>query len=608
MRFDQRSPLQATRAWRNLGLLQPTPKVPSVSRPFPDPPATLPAALRRAARHFSERGIAILDGRGRSHERRTYPELLRAVEHAAGAFAALGLRPGDRVLVAQPTSWAFLEAWLGAAWLGALPVAVAPPTGLGTGSAQIDKVARIAAQLGARFVVASAGFAAGLERPEIAPELQALAARVLDPEALRGTAPATLSEPAPATEDVAFLQLTSGSTGLPRAVAITHRSIVHNAFAIDEAIGAPAGAPTREWADSLVSWLPLHHDMGLVGCLFVGLLAGLDLWLLPPTAFLARPKLWLEQLGRHGQAYAHAPNFGFQLCIERLSAEERAQLDLSPWRFAMTGAEMIRPETARGFLEAFGPSGFRAEALRCCYGLAEATLGVTLDIAGQGLRTRTLPAPKAELAGFLDPELREIACLGPPVRDTRVRIADAAGATLPEGEIGEVRVAGPGIFAGYFGDAAATAEALAESPAYGRELRTGDLGLLHQGELYLTGRLKDLLIVRGHNFMPHEVEWLAEAVAGGGGALRSGAFSVVHGAQGEAAVVVIESAEKDPARQQEMAREIRERVSEGLGLLLAEVRFVRRGQIPKTTSGKVQRRALREAYLRGELGTADSEL
>ena len=579
----------------------------TLSRPFPDPPSTLPAALRRAARHFPERGIAVLDGRGRSHERRNYPELLQAVTRSAGALAALGVEPGDRVLVALPTSWGFLEAWLGAVWLGALPVAVAPPAGLGTGSAQIDKVARIAASLDARRVVAPSGLAATLLRPEAPPAHQALAARLIDPEGLRATAPRTWGEPNASADALAFLQLTSGSTGLPRAVAIPHRAIVHNAFAIDEAIGAPAGGPTREWADSLVSWLPLHHDMGLVGCLWVAILAGLDLWLLPPTAFLARPRLWLEQLGRHGQAYAHAPNFGFQLCIERLSAEERASLDLSPWRFAMTGAEMIRPETARGFVEAFGPSGFRAESWRCCYGLAEATLGVSLDVAGRGLRTRALPAAQAEFARAIDPELREIACLGPPLRDTRLRIAAADGASLPEGEIGEVRVQGPGVFAGYFGDAEATAEALGTGPDGASELRTGDLGLLHQGELYLTGRIKDLLIVRGHNLAPHEIEWLAEAVAGGGGALRSGAFSVAHGAQGEAAVLVMETLEKDPERQQQLAREVREKVSEGLGLLLADVRFVRRGQIPKTTSGKVQRRALREAYLRGQLGLAESD-
>ncbi len=265
------------------------------SRPFPDPPPTLPAALRRAARHFGERGIAVLDGRGRSHERRSYPELLRVVERTAGAYAALGVGPGDRVLVALPTSWGFLEAWLGAAWLGALPVAVAPPAGMGGGSAQVDKVARIAARLEARLVVAGAGSAASFAHPRSRSERAALAARTIDPEALRNTAPCSWGEPAPEERDLAFLQLTSGSTGLPRAVAISHRAIVHNAFAIDEAIGAPAGGPTREWADSLVSWLPLHHDMGLVGCLFVAIVTGLDLWLLaadrlpgPPQA-LARP-------------------------------------------------------------------------------------------------------------------------------------------------------------------------------------------------------------------------------------------------------------------------------------------------------------------------------
>ena len=576
-----------------------------MSRPLLDPPPTLPAALRRAARHFPDRGIAILDGRGRSYERRDFAEILRSVERAAGAYAALGLLPGDRVLVALPTSWGFLEAWLGAVWLGALPVAVAPPAGMGGGNAQTLKVARIAARLDARLVIATVGLRESLTRGED-PELAALAARTLDPEALRATAPAPVPEPTASPDDIAFLQLTSGSTGLPRAVAIRHRSLIHNVFAIDHGIGAPDDKPAYQFIDNLVSWLPLHHDMGLIGCLFASILTGIHLWLLPPTAFLARPRLWLEHLGRHGSSYSHGPNFGFQLCVERLAAEDKSGLDVSSWRYAMAGAEMIRPETARAFLETFGSCGYRAATLRPGYGLAEATLGVSVDIGGQGLRTRPLPSAQAEMARMIDAELREIACLGPPLLDTQIRIAAPDGGDLGEDVIGEVRVQGPGLFAGYFEDPEATAEALAEGPA-GVELRTGDLGFLHAGELYLTGRLKDVLIVRGHNLMPHEIEWIAEAVIGGGGALRSGAFSVSGGAQGEAAVVVVESAERDPERQQQQGRDIREKVSEGLGILLADVRFVRRGQIPKTTSGKVQRRALREAYLQGQLGLTENE-
>ncbi|MCG8456300.1 MAG: AMP-binding protein, partial [Holophagales bacterium] len=301
--------------------------------------------------------------------------------------------------------------------------------------------------------------------------------------------------------------------------------------------------------------------------------------------------------GKHGQSFAHAPNFGFQLCLERLGAAEIEGLDLGSWRYAMTGAEMVRPETVAGFCERFAAAGFRPEAFRPCYGLAEATLAVTLDRQGRGLRTRPLPG---KAGGLLDPELQEVASVGEPIPDTSVRIVAPDGRTLADGEVGEVRVSGPGVFSGYWNDAEATAEALVESGPE-RELRTGDLGFLHGGELYFTGRTKDLLIVRGNNVMPHEIEWLAENVTGGGGAARSGAFSIVHGSQGEQAVVVVESQERDEEKLGEMARAIQIEVSEGLGLSLADVRFVRRGRIPKTTSGKVQRRALRELYLRGEL-------
>lgn len=552
-----------------------------------DPGFTVTSLLDRAARAFPDRGIAIFDGRGRRHERRTYAEVRAAAERAAGRWAALGVEPGDRVLISQPTSWLWLDAWLGAILRGALPVAVAPGAALGGGQAHIEKLDGLVERLGARFAVVGDGFRA---------EAEALGARhalaaALDRDQLEGTAPEPFERPEAGPDDLAFLQLTSGSTGLPRAVMISHRSALHNAWANDRAIGMPHGAPTHAWADSMVSWLPLHHDMGLIGCLFLSIYAGLDLWLFQGTTFLARPRLWLEHLGSHGTAFAPAPNFGYQLCLERLSEKDRQGLDLSSWRDAMTGAEMVRPETVRGFCETFGPHGFRPEAFRPCYGLAEGTLAVTFDQQGKGMRT--LPMPESAMAGQ---DLAEVVCVGSAVDDTRIAIAAPDGRTLAEGEIGEIRVAGPGIFSGYWNDPEATAEGLRDG-----WLCTGDLGFLHQGELYVTGRLKDILVIRGHNLMPHEIEWQAEAVTSGGGALRSGAFSVARGTAGEEAVVVVETTDKDPDRLADVAREIRGRVGKSLSLTLADVAFVRRGKIPKTTSGKVQRRQLRQAYLDGEL-------
>ncbi len=471
--------------------------------------------------------------------------------------------------------------------LGALPVAVAPGGGMGSQEAQVTKIAGLLERLGASRVISTAHFRA--EATRLGQE--AVGAAAIDPETLAGVSVGRVRAPEDGEGDIAFLQMTSGSTGLPRAVQIPHRAAIHNSIASDLAIGAPHGEPARRWAESMVCWLPLHHDMGLVGCLFLSILCGLDLWLLPPPTFLARPRLWLEHLGKHGRVFAPAPNFGYQLCLERLDARAREGLDLSNWRAAMTGAEMVRPETTGAFQEAFAPHGFRPEAFRPCYGLAEATLAVTFDQEGRGVRT--LPLPVGAEAGL---GLDEVVCVGKPLIDTKVKIAAPDGSPLPEGVIGEVHIHGPGVFAGYWNDPEATAESLRDG-----WLMSGDLGFLHGGELYLTGRTKDVLILRGHNMMPHELEWLAEGVTGGGGALRSGAFSVAQGEEGEVPILVVEVANRDPKALAALDREIRSRVGRALSLPLADLVFLRRGRIPKTTSGKVQRRQLRQSYLDGEL-------
>jgi fatty-acyl-CoA synthase len=560
---------------------------------------TLPAALEQAARRAPHRGIGIFDGRGRRVERLLYPEILDLARLGARRHAALGVTPGEPVLVCLPSSWEWMEAWLGALLRGALPVAVAPPGAMGASEAHVRKLAALAERLGARHVFSTP--AVGREAETLG--LDGLTAILRTPGELAAAAPVGAvpggdrgALATPSTDDLAFLQLTSGSTGLPRAVMIPHGAVLHNNHASDLAIGAPHGRPTHQWAESMVSWLPLNHDMGLVGCFFLSLNLGLDLWLFNPTTFLARPKLWLEQLAQRGPTFAPAPNFGYQLCTERLKAGDLEGLDLSGWRGAMTGAEMVRPETAAAFAELTAAAHFAPEAFRPCYGLAEGTLAVTFDLKGQGVRT--LPLPEGADTGL---GLKAVVSTGPPIPDTEVRIVAPEGSALPEGAIGEVRARGPGIFRGYYNDAAATAEGLRDG-----WLCTGDLGFLKDGELYLTGRIKDVLILRGHNLMPHELEWLAEEVTGGGGAQRTGAFSIARGSEGEEAVVVAETTEKDPQALAALAHDIRQRVGRTLSLTLADVAFVRRGKIPKTTSGKVQRRQLRQMYLDGELERLDA--
>lgn len=537
--------------------------------------------------------MALFEGRGNRLERRTWPEVLASVALAAARWRSLGVGAGDRVMVCHPTSWAWVESWFGALWCGALPVAIAPPGGLGGAISHVHKLEMLRSRLGARLIAA-----AGSQHTDaLGAGLNELAAAIRTPSDLAFVTPGSRAAHGADALDTAFLQLTSGSTGFPRAVSISHRAALHNAIASDLAIGAPRGEPASRHSDAMVSWLPLHHDMGLVGCLFLSIVCGLDLWLLPPTTFLAKPRRWLEEIGQRGRVFAPAPNFGYQLCLERLSAQERDGLDLSRWSDAMTGAEMVRPETVAGFCEAFAGVGFSPQAFRPCYGLAEATLAVTFDQRGAGVRTKALPDGSDPGMG-----LREVVILGAPIAETEVAIVGPDHLPLPEGAIGAVWVRGPSVFSGYYNDPEATAESLRNG-----WLDTGDLGFLEDGELALTGRSKDVLILRGHNLMPHELEWLAEAVVGGGGALRSGAFTVAHGAEGEIAVLVVETAAGTPGELGSQAQAIRQRVGRELGLPLADIAFVRRGRIPKTTSGKVQRRELRERYLAGELERLDHQ-
>ena len=546
---------------------------------------TLFDLLSAAARSRPDRGIAVFDARGRLQDRRSYPEVLEAAVRSASRLAATGLEPRDRVLISLPTSWELLDAWFGAVLLGAWPVAMAP-TPMGASEIHAEKVAAITERIGARLLVTGDSLrqTIGSARREM---------RILTPPELENADRKPGFEPARVDPDeTAFLQLTSGSTGVPSrgddfppGRDLQQQGEQRGDRSAPRRPGGPLGC------ESTVAWLPLNHDMGLVGCLWMSIELGFDLWLLRPTVFLARPRLWIEALAAHGPAYAPAPNFGYQLCVERIKPQELDGLDLSHWRAAMTGAEMIRPETVDAFCELTSRCGFKREAIRPCYGLAEGTLAVTVDLQAQGVRTRRIPDEAAAGSGLSD-----VVCVGAPVRDTRLRITAPDGNEVDTGRVGEVWVKSPGIFQGYYNDPEATAENLRDG-----WLCTGDLGFVADGELYLTGRVKDLLIIRGTNIMPHELEWLAESVAGGGGSHRCGAFSVARDAQGEQAVLVVETTEKDGERLAEMGHEIRRRVGDALSLTLADLLFMRRGRMPKTTSGKVQRKELRRRYLAGEL-------
>lgn len=544
---------------------------------------TIIEALESAAIRSAKRGIAIFDRRGQKAEFHSYPDVFARAKLTAARLAAAGISAGDKLLVCAPTSWELIDVFFGAVLRGALPTLVAPPGGLGGASAHAKKIEGLVELLGSKRVYCDDATRAELLEFD-APRAAAL---TLTPAQLCSfdSSPITLFRPEP--KELAFMQLTSGSTGRQRAVMITHANVIANT----QAIGHSVFSKSHTADNSVVSWLPLNHDMGLVGCVLFALTHGLHLDLLRPETFLARPKIWLQLLAQRPGTFSPAPNFAYQLCVERVDCAELAGLDLSNVGAVLTGAEMIRPETCEAFTQKFAPLKFDARSFIPCYGMAEATLGVTADICDAGYRTLAAAPGIAPGEG-----LSRLVCTGSPMLDTSVTIRPpGAQDELGEDRIGEVCVRGPGIFAGYFNDPEASAAALQDG-----WLRTGDLGFLKDGELYLTGRCKDLLIVHGHNIMPHELEWLAEAAAGGGGAERSGAFSIARGAEGEQAVLVVELF--DITRPlAELEHDIRSRVGKSLGLPLADVVFVKRGSIPKTTSGKVQRAELRRRYLEGKI-------
>jgi acyl-CoA synthetase (AMP-forming)/AMP-acid ligase II len=553
--------------------------------------ATLLKALETSTRLVPHRGIAIYDRRGQKADRRTYPEVQALALATAGRLASAGIQPGDTLLMCLPTSWELVGAHLGAIYLGACPVLVAPSGALGGAEAHARKIEGLIELLGSKRLLCDA--ATRQELNEFG--ASAAAALSLTTEELAAYAPRSGATASPQASDIAFMQLTSGSTGRQRAVMIRHSSVIHNALAMSDFVMVPPMSP----GNCVISWLPLNHDMGLVGCLFYALINGLDLALLRPEAFLARPKLWLQLLSANPGALSPAPNFAYQLCVERIEPADLAGLDLSRWTSALTGAEMIHPQTCRAFREKFEPYGFAGPKFLPCYGMAEATLAITGDAKRTGVRTAAVPGGLPGEAGMND-----VVCVGSPIMQTEVRISSPAapGEFLGENQVGEVWVCGPSVFAGYYNEPEATAETLVTRTENGVSrcwLRTGDLGFLKDSELHITGRLKDLLIIHGHNLMPHELEWIAEHASGGGGTERAAAFSVPGGAEGEQAVLVVEVSSGDGLA--ELGREIRLRVGKTLGLPLADVVFAKRGQLPKTTSGKVQRRELRQRYLAGKL-------
>jgi fatty-acyl-CoA synthase len=570
---------------------------------------TIAQAVEDAAKSEPTRGFRFIPEEGvpgaagstaQSEASFSYTAIERASARYGGALQALGLRKGDRVALILPTNEDFVLCFFGAIRAGIIPVPIYPPLGLGQLQAYLDNTRHIVAKSGARALVTSSKIKRLLGTVQAScPALEQVVAVEGIRESMEPLKPEKIG-----LDDTAFLQFTSGSTSRPKGVALTHGNLAANI----KCIMNDGLQITPE--DVGISWLPLYHDMGLIGFVLAPLMNRVPIAFLPPLLFLKRPVSWFQAFTRHKGTIAYAPNFAFALCVKRIRERDLQGIDLSTWRVAGCGAEPIRPETLEAFVEAFGKVGFRKEALLPSYGMAESSLAITFTELAEGMKTLSVDGPTlwGENTAKLTPEddenaVRLVSC-GKEFPDHTVRIFEPEDALserpLPEHKVGEIRIAGPSVMKSYWEDAERTRDTFA-----GSFLRTGDLGFLDDGHLFICGRSKEVVIVNGRNYYPQDMEWEAAKVPG----VRKGNV-IAFGSRDpsgverdrERVVLAFEAQDADDlARAQVLCQAVRKAVQEGMGLTLDDVVAVVPGALPKTSSGKLQRAKTRELYESGEL-------
>lgn len=556
---------------------------------------TLVSLLRtRAAESPDDVVFTFLDDAGAGATELTYAALDRRARAVAVMLQAAGLA-GERVLLLYPPGVDYVVAFFGCVYAGAIAAPAFPPD-----------PARLSRTLPRLKVLADDARAAAALATE---DICALA-RTLLPEAGGLTSLRWIAtdgardgadawrDPGVTPESLAFLQYTSGSTSTPKGVMLSHQNLLHNSELIRRGFGTTS-------KDIVLSWLPPYHDMGLIGCILQPIYVGGSCVLMSPISFLQRPSRWLKAMGRYRATISGGPNFAYEMCIRKVSPDERVDLDLSSWRVAFSGAEPVRPDTLERFAESFRPNGFRAEAYVPCYGLAEATLAVsaTRTKAGANVRAFGREALAAGRVEEVAPNAHDAHLLvgcGEPARDQELLIVEPESRIpVPEGRTGEIWVRGPSVAGGYWQQpehTEATFRARRADTGEGPFLRTGDIGFLADGEVFIAGRLKDLIVLRGKNVYPQDIE---HAVEGVHPAVRRGcaaAFSVP-GERAERLVVAVEVDPRQTFAPAEVVDAIRQEIAEHHGQRVGVVLLLAPGGLPKTSSGKVQRNACRQDYL-----------
>ncbi|HMI89490.1 MAG TPA: fatty acyl-AMP ligase [Polyangiaceae bacterium] len=584
---------------------------------------TLIDALRKNAEH-THKGITFVRSDGREQPF-SYRQIWERAHERACFLRERGIGKGDRIVLALPEPDDFVLTFFGALVAGAVPVPLYPPQTLARLDAYLANLSRIVEVSEAKLLVTgNRPFSSENGVPEAARALFALPSVRAEEIAEAPRVTSTLDVEVRA-DDLAFLQFTSGSTSSPKGVMVTHGNLEANARAI--MFDGLRADPDR---DKGVSWLPLYHDMGLIGFVIAPLFAQVPVVLLPPTTFVRRPSSWLDAIHRHRGTITFAPNFAYALAVQSASPRQMEEWDLSCLRALGCGAEPIDAATVRAFMDKFEPAGLKRTAILPSYGLAESTLAVTFADLDDPLTTDTVD-PHAILRGRAvkasNGHAIEVVSCGRPFPGHRVEVEDESGRAVGERVIGEIVVEGPSVTPGYFGDPAATRAAFRNGRLY-----TGDLGYFAEGRLYVCGRSKDLIILRGRNYFPQDIEKIISEVDG----VRPSQVAVftrprdraddAHAANGSAPAApakaplaaaplssvelassderLVAVAEIDNAEHAAMRRAIVAAVHQQMGLRVDEVHFLRRGSLPKTSSGKVRRRETRARLEAGTLALA----
>ena len=554
---------------------------------------TLVDAVRSLAGD-AERGFVFVRSDGKE---RLYPfrEIAAESERRAAHLASRGLRKGDRVALVVPEGDEFVLSFLGALFAGVVPVPIYPQLSFKNSEAYHETVAHILRASGARMLLTTAATKPYVD--PVGPRVEGLREIAVVDE-MTGDVGRVDAHVTP--DDLAFLQFTSGSTSRPKGVMVTHGNLAANAYAF-----MIHGLDRDPRVDKGVSWLPLFHDMGLIGFVVGPLFTNVPCVFLPTASFVRAPRVWLEKIDAHRGTITYAPNFAYALVAKRLKDKDIGGLDLSCLRIAGCGAEPIQPRSLRDFAARLAPAGFDPRSFLPSYGMAEATLAITFMPRREGLRTDRVD-PEALTTGDASATERaagqELVDCGVVFPEHEIAIVDDAGRRLPERRVGQIVFRGPSMTKGYFAEPEMTARTfkpLEDGDAGGPWLHTGDLGYLAGGRLYVCGRLKDVIIVRGRNYYPSDIEWAVGELPG----VRRGNV-VAFGApvDGEEQVVVCcEGTSADAHAIRDAAAAC---VASQFGLSVHEVVVTPLSSLPRTSSGKPQRSKTKQLYLDGTLPRA----